>query len=95
MTTPANVVGHTSGLCPVCHQPYSSDPETLTDVAAVDHLAAHGPRAVAFALLVADGHRLLAQGAHDAVTMRARQLTAHLDVLAREQRAPVTGGDGW
>lgn len=95
MTNPPNVVGHTSGLCPVCHQPYGPEAATVTDVEAVDHVAAHGPRAVAFALLVAEGHRLLAQGAHDAVTMRAQQLATHLDEIAREQRAPVTGGDGW
>lgn len=95
MTNPPNVVGHTSGLCPVCHQPYGPDPDLLTDVEAVDHLTGHGRRAVAFALLVAQGHRLLAQGAHDAVTMRATQLATHLDEVAREQRDAVTGGEGW
>lgn len=93
MTNPPNVVGHTSGLCPVCHQPYGPDP--LTDVEAVDHLTAHGAREVAFALLVAQGYRLLAQGAADAVRMRVDQLTTHLDEVAREQREPVVGGAGF
>lgn len=95
MTNPVNVVGHTSGLCPVCHQPYGPEPDRLTDVDAVDHLTGHGPREVAFALLVAQGHRLLAQGAADAVVMRAAQLATHLDEVAREQREPVTGGAGF
>lgn len=94
MTDPVNVVGHTSGLCPVCHQPYGPDPDLLTDVDAVDHLTGHGRREVAFALLVAQGHRLLAQGASDAVVMRAAQLATHLDAVADEQRPAVTGGQG-
>lgn len=98
MTNPPNVVGHTSGLCPVCHQPYAhdyTDPATLTDVDAVDHLTSHGPRAVAFALLVSDGRRLLAEGAALAVRDRVDQLGRHLDEVAAEQRAAVTGGEGF
>lgn len=95
MTNPVNVVGHTSGLCPVCHQPYVPDAERATDVAAVDHLTGHGPRAVAFALLVGEGRRLLAEGAADAVRSRVVQLGRHLDELAAEQRDAVTGGEGF
>jgi len=95
VTNPPNVVGHTSGLCPVCHMPYGPDPDLLTDVDAVDHLTGHGRREVAFALLVSEGHRLLAKGAADAVVMRAAQLGTHLDDVAREQRPAVVGGEGF
>ena len=95
MTNPVNVVGHTSGLCPVCRQPYVSQPDLVTDVDAVDHLTGHGPRAVAFALLVSDGRRLLAEGAGDAVRTRVMQLGHHLDQVADEQRFAVTGGEGF
>jgi len=95
MTNPVNVVGHTSGLCPVCYQPYVPDPAQATDVAAVDHLTGHGARAVAFALLVSDGRRLLAEGAGDAVRTRVWQLGHHLEEVAAEQRLAVTGGEGF
>jgi hypothetical protein len=95
MTDPVNVVGHTSGLCPVCRQPYVSQPDLVTDVDAVDHLTGHGRREVAFALLVSEGRRLLAEGAGDAVRTRVLQLGRHLDQVADEQRLAVTGGDGF
>lgn len=97
MSSPTTVVAHTSGLCPVCHHPYSEGPDRNpdADVAAVDHLSLHGRREVAFALLVADGRRLLAEGEVDFARQRVRQIGAHLDHVADEQRPAVVGGDGF
>lgn len=96
MTSPTTVLAHTSGLCPVCHDPYPYDPEHKTpgDRAAVDHLVTHGPREVAFALLVADAHRVMAEGAADFTRDRVRQVRAHLDQLADEQRPSTVGTRG-
>lgn len=97
MTNSTSVSAHTSGLCPVCHQPYLSDtePNPDPDVTAVDHLVRHGRREVAFALLVSEGHRLLAEGTADYARQRVRSLGSHLDHVAEEQRHAVTGGAGF
>lgn len=95
MSGPINVLAHSSPLCPVCRVPYADLLAAPTDVEAVDHLTGHGRREVAFALLVSEGHRLVAQGAADAVVARAGQLAAHLDQVADEQRPAVVGGDGF
>lgn len=95
MTSPTTVAAHTSGLCPLCHEPYAEDGQPCLDVAAVNHLVTHGPRAVAFALLVADAHRVLAEAAPDFTRERVRQVCGHLDQVADEQRPATTGGEGW
>jgi hypothetical protein len=96
MTNPeTNVLAHSSTRCAVCHLPWRGLLAEQTDAEAVDHLASHGPRAVAFALLVAEGHRLLGQHAHTMVGERVNALADHLDLLAAEQRAAVTGGEGF
>jgi hypothetical protein len=96
MTNPQpKVLAHSGLSCPVCRVPYVQALPERTDAAAVDHLTSHGPRAVAFALLVAEGHRVLGQHAHAAVEQQVTRLADHLDRLADEQRAAVTGGDGF
>jgi hypothetical protein len=97
MTNSTSVSAHTSGLCPVCHQPYTADtePNPDADVAAVDHLVRHGRREIAFALLVSEGHRLLAEGAADFARQRVLQVGTHLRHVADDQRPAVVGGEGF
>ena len=90
-----SILAHASLRCAVCHRPWRELLEEQSDVEAVSHLATHGQREVAFALLVAEGHRLLAQHAHALVGPRIRELTNHLESVADQQRPAVTGGDGF